>query len=707
MGTSRVEVVWVSARKGSGASPGPGTTPVTAGEALEAERATLRASADSALDPLVRFEAVRDEGGAIIDFVYADANPAACAYHNMTYEVLVGTHLLDLAPGIAASGLLDMCKHVVETGEPLILDDYASELEPRGGQQRRFDIRAARIGDGLSYTWRDITDRHVGERRLRATYDSILDPHVLYEAIRDEGGEVIDFRFADANPAACEYNQWDREQLIGSTLLDQWPDFANDPTREAYARVLATGEPMMLDDAAWAQERLFGGQIRHYDLRAAKVSDSLLSVTWRDITDRHEAADYASRMAAVVEQTHDAIIGVSFPDALVTSWNPGAERMYGYTAEEVIGKSIFILTPKDQIEQSNGLLTQLLAGEPVVDFETVRIRKDDTELQVSMSSSPIHDGKGIPVGFSTIHRDITKEKQAREYANQMAAVVEYSGDAIIGGTPEGIITSWNPAAERMYGYTAKEIIGTSGYRLTPEHLRSQSHASADQIIASRQVQKVETERIRKDGTVFPASLTISPVLDAEGALVGISAIHRDLSEQKEAAKLTRSMIEAGLDSMVSISPDGLITDANQATVTLTGVPRDQLIGTSFSSYFTEPDKAEQGFQQALEAGSVTDYPLTMCHHDGDESLVEVQYNASTYRDLSGELRGVFAVARDVTEQLQAQREIAEQQDRERARLEELEKFQRLTVGRELKMVELKKEIEYLKKYGSTGSGDLR
>jgi PAS domain S-box-containing protein len=675
-------------------------------KAPEADRATLRAAADSVLDPLVRYEAVRDGSGAIIDFVYADANPAACAYNNMTSEDLVGAHLLDLAPGFAAAGLLDMCKHVVESGEPLVLDNFAYAQELMGGEVRRYDIRAAKVGDGLSYTWRDITDRHVGEQRLRATYDSMLDPHVLYEAIRDEGGDVVDFRFADANPAACEYNQWDREQLIGSTLLDQWPGFTNDPTREAYARVLATGEPILLDDAAWAQERLFGGQIRHYDLRAVKVSDSLLSVTWRDITDRVEAAEYARRMAAVVEQTHDAIIGVSFPDALVTSWNPGAERMYGYTAEEVIGKTIFILTPKDRLEQSKVLLTQLAAGEPVVDLETVRIRKDGTGLQVAMSSSPIQDARGETVGFSTIHRDITKETQAREYADRLAAVVEYSGDAIIGGTPEGIITSWNPAAERMYGYTAKEIIGTSGYKLTPEHLRGQSHANAEQIIANQQVQKVETERIRKDGTVFPASLTISPVLDAEGALVGISAIHRDLSEQKEAARLTRSMIEAGLDSMVSISPEGIITDANQATVTLTGVPRDQLIGRSFSSYFTEPDKAEQGFQQALATGSITDYPLTLRHHDGQDFLVEVQYNAATYRDLNGEVLGVFAVARDMTEQLQTQREIAEQQERERERLEELERFQRLTVGRELKMVELKKEIEYLRKYGSAGSSDL-
>jgi PAS domain S-box-containing protein len=680
------------------------TEQVKAEKALGADRAGLQATVDSLLDPAVRFEAVRDESGEIVDFVYVDANPAACAYDQMTHEELVGSRLLTLLPGHVGTGLLEMCAHVVETGEPLVLDDSVYPQELMGGEERHHDIRAARVGDGLTYTWRDVTDRHVAERRLRAIYDSMLDPHILYEAIRDEGGEVIDLRLVDANLAACEYNRLSRERLIGSTIAQVYPGFINDPTREAYAQVLATGEPLVLDDATWGRPRLVAGQVRHLDVRAARVSESLLSVTWRDSTERQEAADYANRMAAVVEQTHDAIIGFSFPDTLVTSWNPGAERMYGYTAEEVIGKSAFILTPKDQLAQAKGLIAQLSAGEPVTDLETVRIRTDGTRMPVSMSSSPIRDAKGETVGFSSIHRDITVEKEAREYANQMAAVVENSGDAIVGGTPEGIITSWNPAAERMYGYTAEEIIGTSGYKLTPEHLLRQSHASADQIKAGQQVQHVETERLRKGGTVFPASLTISPVCDADGALVGISAIHRDLTEQKEAARLTRSMIEAGLDSMVSISPEGIITDANQAMVRLTGVPRDKLIGTSFSGNFTEPDKAEQGFQQALEVGSVTDYPLTLCHHDGKEWLVEVQYNAATYRDVMGGLLGVFAVARDVTEQLQAQQEIAEH-DRERARLAELEEFHRLTLGRELKMIELKKEINDLKKYGSAGSSD--
>jgi PAS domain S-box-containing protein len=123
---------------------------------------------------------------------------------------------------------------------------------------------------------------------------------------------------------------------------------------------------------------------------------------------------------------------------------------------------------------------------------------------------------------------------------------------------------------------------------------------------------------------------------------------------------------------------------------LTGVPRDQLIGTSFSDYFTDPAKAEEIYQRVFTDGMAADYPLTLRHRDGHETSTDVLYNASVYRDTAGNVLGVFAAARDVTEQMRAQREVVE-------RLTELERFQRLTVGRGLKMIELKKEIENLKK----------
>jgi PAS domain S-box-containing protein len=147
--------------------------------------------------------------------------------------------------------------------------------------------------------------------------------------------------------------------------------------------------------------------------------------------------------------------------------------------------------------------------------------------------------------------------------------------------------------------------------------------------------------------VFPVSLVVSPIHGQDGTVVGISATVRDLTEKQHSALYARSLIEAALDPMLTISPEGKINDVNEATAKVTGVPRQEIIGTDFTGYFTEPDKAAQGYHQVLEQGSVTDYPLTIRHRDG--TLTDVSYNASVYRDLDGTVLGIFAAARDITE----------------------------------------------------------
>ena len=169
------------------------------------------------------------------------------------------------------------------------------------------------------------------------------------------------------------------------------------------------------------------------------------------------------------------------------------------------------------------------------------------------------------------------------------------------------------------------------------------------------------------------------------------------AELQEAFEAAHSMIESSLDALVAISPEGLITDANEATVKATGVPRQELIGTAFSECFIEPEEADAIYQLVFEKGMAVDYPLTMCHRDG--TLTEVLYNASVYRDGGGKVLGVFAAARDVTKQNRAETELVQQRLNELDRMAELEHFQRLTVGRELKMIELKKENEYLRRFG--------
>jgi PAS domain S-box-containing protein len=165
--------------------------------------------------------------------------------------------------------------------------------------------------------------------------------------------------------------------------------------------------------------------------------------------------------------------------------------------------------------------------------------------------------------------------------------------------------------------------------------------------------------------------------------------------EQQASQYARSLIEACLDPLVTISAEGKIMDVNEATIKATGVSRKKLIGTDFAKYFTESEKAQAGYQQVLAQGYVTDYPLTIRHKKG--KLTDVLYNATVYRDVAGNVLGVFAAARDITALKKAEAQVAEQRNKELERLAELERFERVTVGRELKMIELKKEIDELKK----------
>ena len=242
-------------------------------------------------------------------------------------------------------------------------------------------------------------------------------------------------------------------------------------------------------------------------------------------------------------------------------------------------------------------------------------------------------------------------------AQLIAAIVEYSDDAMISSTLEGIITSWNPAAERLYGYSSQEIIGRSGNLLAPEGRADEFLDTVALVKGGKAVEHFETTRIRKDGSVVPVSLTVAPIRDADGTIVGTSVIHRDLTALEHAAQYARSLIEASLDPLMTISPEGTIDDLNEAAVTVTGVPRESLVGTDFSKYFTDPDKAREGYARAFAQSSLPDYPLTLLHRDG--TLTDVLCNASVYRDFNGKVLGVLAVARDASK-LREQEQLSEQ-----------------------------------------------
>ena len=403
-----------------------------------------------------------------------------------------------------------------------------------------------------------------------------------------------------------------------------------------------------------------------------------------------------TRFESLLEAVPDALVGMD-QAGVIRFVNHQTESLFGYGRDDMVGQPIHMLVPEYlwgvYSEHREEYFADPRSRSMGLDLQLSGRQQNGTELPVNISLSHLDTGDVLLV--ITAVRAVTKHKQELENSKLLAAIVEHSNDAIIAKTLDGIVTCWNPAAERMYGYSSEEMLGKSIDQLSQDRTGEMSSILA-RIKAGQPVEHFETVRVRKDGTVFPVLLTVSPIRDAGGAVVGASSITRDVTKEREAFEAARSMIESSLDSLVAISPQGLITDANEALVKATGVPRQELIGTAFSDCFTEPEKAEKIYQLVFAEGMAVDYPLTLRHQDGHKTLTEVRYNASVYRDAAGKVLGVFAAARDVTNQMQAQREIAQQQATALDRLAELEQFQRLTVGRELKMIELKKDIEQLK-----------
>ncbi|HYP01061.1 MAG TPA: PAS domain S-box protein [Pyrinomonadaceae bacterium] len=247
-------------------------------------------------------------------------------------------------------------------------------------------------------------------------------------------------------------------------------------------------------------------------------------------------------LSAIIDSADDAIISKTL-DGIITSWNKGAERIFGYTAEEVIGKPIHILIPADHPDEEPKILARLRAGQRIKHYETQRVRKDGSLVDISLTVSPIRRPDGKIIGASKIVHDITKRKRVEEKLLQTAAIVENSDDAIISKDMDGRILSWNPGAERLYGYTAAEAVGQSITMLIPDDRPDEEPRILEQIRRGERVDHYETVRRHKDGTLIDVSLTVSPVKDASGRIIGASKIARDITDRKQAEAERREHAE--------------------------------------------------------------------------------------------------------------------------------------------------------------------
>jgi PAS domain S-box-containing protein len=243
-----------------------------------------------------------------------------------------------------------------------------------------------------------------------------------------------------------------------------------------------------------------------------------------------ETDEAAALVEALLHASDDAILSTDL-DGVITSWTVSAERVYGMPAEQILGHPLSEFVAAEKRADIADILRRVAAGETVRNFDTVGQRRSGQRTSLTMIASPIHRENAVR-GAMWILRDLGGRERADRAARRLAAIVESSDDAIVSKDLNGIVMSWNRAAEQMFGYTAEEMIGESIRRIIPADRQNEEDQVLEQVRRGQKVDHFETIRRRKDGSEVNISLTVSPIVSAAGVVVGASKIARDISARK-------------------------------------------------------------------------------------------------------------------------------------------------------------------------------
>jgi PAS domain S-box-containing protein len=384
-----------------------------------------------------------------------------------------------------------------------------------------------------------------------------------------------------------------------------------------------------------------------------------ISVFAKDVTDLKKS-ELALKLS---NQWQEAIFEGSLDAIFITDWetnfvavNKAACELTGYSRDQLLQMKIPDLHDKQDLMELRKYHAKIFQGEKVLAELRLR-RKDGTEVFTEFNNSCISVSGEI--FMHTAARDISERKLAEtamlKSESRFRSLFDNSLLGISVTNPNGKLLQANQAYARMYGYESLEQL----YSEVPNvKVLYSSQSSRNEIITSLcengLTQEKEVEVIRRDGTRFPVLVSATEVRDSEGNFLYNQATHIDLTERKKieadfrnASLYSRSLIEASLDPLVTINAEGKITDVNLSMEKITGISRKKLIGSDFDGYFSDREKASDGYKLVFAKGEVKDYPLTIGHKAGRQ--IEVLFNATLFRNVAGEVQGVLAAARDITD----------------------------------------------------------
>jgi PAS domain S-box-containing protein len=258
----------------------------------------------------------------------------------------------------------------------------------------------------------------------------------------------------------------------------------------------------------------------------------------RDVHDQaaRPAFDPRAHLAAIMEASDDAIISED-PDGNIVSWNESAARIFGYSADEIIGQPVLLLLPPELHHEEDLILRELRAGEQIEHYAAVGIKKNGERFPVAVTISSIRDEAGKIVGATKIAHDMSNRAKDDDSRFRLAAIVDSAEDAIVSKDLNGIVKTWNQGAYRMFGYTAEEMVGQPILRLIPPELHYEEDEILRKLRAGGRVDHYDTIRVKKSGERFSVSVTISPIRDESGRVIGASKIARDMSDRRRMESL--------------------------------------------------------------------------------------------------------------------------------------------------------------------------
>jgi PAS domain S-box-containing protein len=348
-----------------------------------------------------------------------------------------------------------------------------------------------------------------------------------------------------------EYDGSDVQQVLGRRgtidALAGWtrPPRAATELAEATDTRFVTAAPLMFPTGAGALILLHGYRSLFADDDVALFTE--LAGQCAALAQRADTLAERQRLAVIVESSPDAIIGKAL-DGTITSWNSGAEHLYGYRCAEMLGRHATVLVPADQQATEARLMRKVVDGEHIDQHRITRCRKDGTVITVALTLSPIIGPDGRTVGVASISRDITDRERAEA---MFEGLLEAGPDAIVGVNDSGTITLFNAQAERLFGYRRKELLGRPVDVLIPERLRAEQLLRRSEYFADPKSRQLgsgnQLTAVRKDGTEFPAEISLSALKTDQGVIV--SAAVRDVTERLVAqAERERLIAQAERDA---------------------------------------------------------------------------------------------------------------------------------------------------------------